>query len=436
MRNYAKDIYDLLERKKPNIWKHQKNNEALKALYPDKDSNEKLKEYTIEKIDLCIKVGVACVLIGLLMWIKEATIKDIVYIPRNNYGEGSKKEELVVKRKDKEEIAIAVELEEKEYTKEEQEKIYEDFRQKLFEEILCENESFEKVTKDLKLYEGIDGYPFSIQWLTDEINISNDGVLLNEKLEEPVISVLEAHISGNNFTRIEEIPCEIYSRDIPFSFEYKLESFIKLLDKEQIKEEKLTLPSVFEGEELTYRKKKSGLGRILFLMGPVLMVILYYCKDKDLDAELRKRQEQIKEDYPGVVSKLALYLGAGLTMNNAWKKIASSDKKNRYIYEEMLITQHEIESGVPISTAYEGFGKRCHENCYTKLVSVILQNKKKGSNNVALQLKDEASLAFELRKQEAVKLGEKAATKMLMPMMLLLLVVLILVMAPAFMNQI
>lgn len=435
-KNYAKDFYEFLERKYPNIWKHQKNNEALKALYPAEDSNVKLKEFTIEKIRLCMLVGAACVFLGGVMWIKDATTKDIVYIQRNGYAEGSKKEELEVNREGDKDFDISFEVGEKEYTEKELNEIYDKFKEELLKEVLDKNESFEKITRDLKLEEEVEGYPFNVSWITQEEYISGDGVLINEILENPVPVVIEAHINGNGFTRIEQIPCLIFSREEPFTFEYKLKGYIEAKDLEERNKGELTLPSEFEGEKISFKNKNNNYGMLILFSAPVLMIVLYYCKDRDLMTEMNKRQEQLKQDYSGIVSKMALYLGAGLTIQNAWEKTAMSDSKGRYAYEEMKITQYEIESGVPFSTAYENFGKRCHENSYTKLVSVLMQNRKKGSNNVGAQLHDEASVAFEMRKQEAIKMGEKAGTKMLVPMTLLLLVVLIIVMAPAFMNQI
>ncbi len=46
-------------------------------------------------------------------------------------------------------------------------------------------------------------------------------------------------------------------------------------------------------------------------------------------------------DYPEIISKLTLFLGAGMTVKRAWKKIvtdyetAREAKGERYIYEEM-----------------------------------------------------------------------------------------------------
>lgn len=434
-KNVAKKFYEFLELKYPGIWKHQKNNQYMQALYPNQDANVKLKEYTIEKIRLCMLVGLVCGTLGGLLWIKSLNTNEIVHISRNEYGEGTKEEKLSLVHGN-EEINFVLELEEVEYTKEELESLYDRFIKDLKQEMLGENKSFNDVKLDLNLPKVLDKYPFSVDWNVDDEFISKEGVLLNEKLEQPKVSIIMAHISANGFMRTEEIPVLVKSRKEPFSFEYKINGYLKAKEEENRNEKDFVLPNEFEGEKLIWNKRQEKTGELLFLLTPLLMAVVYYCKDRDLSKLVEERQNEIREDYPNIVSKLALYLGAGLTLQKAWEKVAKSCDKKRFAYEEMKITLREIESGVPTSTAFENFGKRCHENCYTKLVSILLQNRTKGANNASELLRSEAANAFELRKQEAVKMGEKVGTKMLVPMMLLLLVVLIIVMVPAFMNQI
>lgn len=435
---YAKLLYEVMEKHYPKVWKQQKNVSNLSLLYPTTDHTEKLKEYTIEKLHLCLLTGVVCVLLGGLMWIKEANTSEIVHIERNAYGEGSVQKELTVTRGE-EEVSVSIEVEERAYTKEELEALYETFTNKLMQTVLSQNMDFDHISRDLTLPANIEGYPFSIEWITQEELISLEGVLLQEEVEEPIPTVLEAHISGDGLQRIEEIPCLIYSREEPFSFSYKIKALVSSLEESSREESKLTLPSEFEGVRLSWKRKEDGFGKLLLFFAPMLMAVLYYCKDQDLAKQVQQRQEQMKQDYPTVVGKLALYLGAGMTIGAAWEKVAQhppKSKEQHFVYQEMLITLREIESGMPTNLAYENFGKRCHENCYTKFVAILLQNRTRGSNNVTQLLKEEAAGAFEIRKQTAKMQGEKAGTKMLGPMMLLLLVVLIIVMVPAFMNQI
>lgn len=81
--------------------------------------------------------------------------------------------------------------------------------------------------------------------------------------------------------------------------------------------------------------------------------------------------------------------------------------------------------------AYERFGRRCRIPSYNKLSTMLSQNIRKGAANLPQLLKEEATEAFEERKHAARKTGEKAGTKLLVPMMLLLGITMVIIMVPA-----
>jgi hypothetical protein len=169
------------------------------------------------------------------------------------------------------------------------------------------------------------------------------------------------------------------------------------------------------------------------------MIFIYVTKDKDLHKMVEEREQQMLLDYPEIVSSLALLVGAGMTVPNAWKKIAYDYKKrkedgavtSRYAYEEMLFTIYEMDSGIIQSVAYERFGRRCRIPCYNKLSTMVSQNIRKGAVSLPMLLRQEAKEAFEERKHLARKQGEQAGTKLLGPMMLLLAITMVVIMVPA-----
>jgi hypothetical protein len=68
---------------------------------------------------------------------------------------------------------------------------------------------------------------------------------------------------------------------------------------------------------------------------------------------------------------------------------------------------------------------------YLKLGTLLSQNLRKGTKNLAELLAEESREAFEDRKAYARKQGEECESKLLLPMILLLLTVLIMIMYPA-----
>ena len=124
-----------------------------------------------------------------------------------------------------------------------------------------------------------------------------------------------------------------------------------------------------------------------------------------------------------------------------WEKIVvdyrvrqKSGSKKRYAYEFMSEGLNMLKSGKPQIYVYEEFGMKCGIKEYMKFSSLIVQNIKKGTKELALLLTLEAKDAFEERKNMAKKYGEEAGTKLLLPMIIMLIVVMAIIMVPALMS--
>lgn len=450
MKKIAELLYRRLERgkKKPTnpVYHMLYNNrvrEDLQLLTPTVDVSQKQREYVIEKLALCLLVFFTGGILTLGMWIKEQNVSrledNLLY--RNAYGEGSKEIALLVDTGE-EEVQVNVVLQEKEYTEKELADLYASFQEVLEQEVLGENVSLEEVAYDLQLVDSVDTYPFVVQWQTDTNYITEKGELVQDELEEPVITELTAQINCEGFQQIYKFACCIHSRARPHTMVERLAEKLQKQEQESREQGYLELPAAYEDKQLFWRINSNHSALLMGMMTIVTMVFLYFGKDRDLHMLVEKREEQMRMDFPEIVSKLSLLTGAGMTAQNAWNRVAADYYKKkeqtgeeRYAYEEMLLTMYQLKSGVSLQYAYENFGKRCRLPCYTKLATLISQNVRKGANNLSLLLKEEASEAFAERKHIARKLGEKAGTKLLVPMLMLLAMIMILIMVPAFMNN-
>ena len=104
------------------------------------------------------------------------------------------------------------------------------------------------------------------------------------------------------------------------------------------------------------------------------------------------------------------------------------------VYDEMILTYREIESGMGEARAYERFGERCGLRQYRKFSNLLAQNLKKGTRGLSALLEEEAENAFEERKSQARKYGEEAGTKLLLPMMLMFGIVVVIIIVPAIIS--
>lgn len=144
--------------------------------------------------------------------------------------------------------------------------------------------------------------------------------------------------------------------------------------------------------------------------------------------QVRKQREELLADFHEVLSKLALLTNAGLTLRDAWTTVSYSNEKP--LYKELQTTCVEISNGMDEEIAYLSFAKRCSSEEIRKFISIIIQNRKKGSNDVARSLKRMTYDSMELRKHEARRLGKIASQKMLTPILMIFLGILLLVIVP------
>ena len=440
---FAGWLYTRLEamRKKPErILYNSAVRENLQTLEPAGDIAKRQKEYVVKKLSVCSLIMVCGVVLAVVLWIKDGMETRIVdnRIGRNAYGDGKKSVSLVADDGE-DRIHIPVTLSEKCYAQEELIQMADEAMGRIEELILGANESFDRIAYDMHLVNSVEGYPFTVEWHTDDAYLDYTGKLVRDLLDEPVLLELTAVLSCGSFEMERDLAVRIYSKAVQPGKEERLAREVSESEETSREQQDMTLPSESGSREIHWSYKRSYRGLLFLAATPVLAIVVYYVRDRDLYQQVVDREEQMRVDYPEIVSSLALLLGAGMTVPNAWNKIARDYRRRReegggrrYAYEEMLLTIYEMESGVVQARAYERFGRRCRIPSYNKLSTMLSQNIRKGAANLPVLLKEEAADAFEERKHTARKLGEKAGTKLLVPMMMLLGITMVIIMVPAF----
>lgn len=166
----------------------------------------------------------------------------------------------------------------------------------------------------------------------------------------------------------------------------------------------------------------------------IVLAIVFYASDKELDKKIKKRNFSIRYDFPDFLNRLVLLINAGMTVPRAWEKIVADRKSTTYLYEELRTTYIEIKNGKPEMEAYEDFARRCRVKEITKFITVVIQNLKKGNSDLILLLKLQSNECWQLRKNMAKRLGEEASTKLVLPLMIMFVGILIIVILPAVMQ--
>lgn len=148
--------------------------------------------------------------------------------------------------------------------------------------------------------------------------------------------------------------------------------------------------------------------------------------------KITKRSEEMLSDFADVVSKLALLTNAGMIMREAWEEVAYTD--DSVLYQEMQRAVDEMKNGVSDVDALFNFGTRCVIPEIKKFTSTIIQGIVKGNSELVLMLKEQSKEVWMLKRQNVKRQGEKAASKLMIPIMIMFLGIIIMILIPIFTN--
>lgn len=147
---------------------------------------------------------------------------------------------------------------------------------------------------------------------------------------------------------------------------------------------------------------------------------------------IKKRSEAMLSEFSNVVSKLALLTNAGMIMHEAWEEVAYTGDSE--LYKEMQLAVDQMNNGVSEADALFAFGSRCVIPEIKKFTSTIVQGISKGNSELVAMLQEQSKEVWSLKKQNVRRQGEKAASKLLIPLMMMFVGILIMVIVPIFTN--
>lgn len=368
----------------------------------------------------------------------------VTAIERNEAGAGKRKEKLQVQTDDLREH-ITLEIEAEQLTKEEVREELERVGNELETRILGENQSLDEVRSDLELMTEIQDSGIQVAWELDNYEVMNlQGELQPEALTESgVLLKLDAYLSYGEEKAQHTFYANLYPPMLSKTEQWiqKLKKELKQSDEETKEERRMTLPKQVDGKDIVWSYEKNfRAGGVLFL-GLVFSLFLYVSEQQKEKMEEQQKLRQMELDYPQLINQFTLYIGAGMPVRKAWFKMAEDYERHKKekgvhaVYEEMVYTMHEIQSGTSEQECYEKFGERCNLTMYRKFGLLLSQNLKKGTKGLTGLLKQESVNTFEERRNLAKKLGEEASTKLLMPMFLMFVMVLAIIVVPAFVSM-
>lgn len=305
-----------------------------------------------------------------------------------------------------------------------------------------ENTSLQNITTNLNPVSELSDLGLSVKWdFGDGDIIDIQGNVDNENLSESVDIDIGVDISYESYEESYVIPARVLPKPLSAdeSLIKRFKDYISIADKKAVGESGFYLPESFEGKKLVYHLEDSMNFHLIWIMG-IIVAILLYLREKNGDRQkLEKRKRELLKDYPDIVSKLIVFIGAGLSVRQSWEGIVkdyeSENKEKRYAkryaYEEMSKSLARLKTGTQENIVYKDFGRSCLLRQYMKLASLLEQNRKSGISGLSTLLNMEAQSAWEERLNLAKREGEELNTKLLLPLFMMLLIVMMMIVVPA-----
>ncbi|MDO5550095.1 MAG: hypothetical protein Q4F76_02915 [Lachnospiraceae bacterium] len=396
---------------------------------------------------LCVLAGI--LLFGLMEVMNPEEAMGDGYIQRNTYGQGKNTVGLMIEvpGHSHEAAEITFPVEERQFTREQALAELDALEGRLKEMILGDNPALSQVRTKLQLVSRDSQTGFRIRWSSSRSDIIGfDGSISAEEIDENTGCqvVLKAEISdGLGNSKSCSIPVTVFPPLMSEQERWR-SGLLKAIAAEEGRtrtESGFYLPAEYKGETVIYYPKEEHDSIWLLVLGPVMAALLRVRRASEKKNLQKERERKLLLDYSEVISKLQIFLGAGMTVRTAWERIVLDYQRirerggeERPAYEEMLQTYYQVQSGTAEGTAYEEFGRRCMLQPYLKLAGLLEQNRRTGTKNLRYLLQIEMTDAFEQRKNLARRQGEEAATKLLVPLFLMLGVVMVIVVVPAFLT--
>ena len=414
----------------------------LAALHPGERVECIKADYYVKKLSKCLMLLAAGIILGLfakLQQLQSTPLGEDGVIYRGRYEEGEKQLLLEADNgEEKREFRMTVSA--RNLTDAELQEFADDFLENLPALILNGNSDSEHITDVLELADAYEGYPFEVEWESDREEIIDASGRVCE-VGEPEKVTLRVTLNCQKYSKSESFPVTVvppgYS---PGEQEYReISEYLVNSERESRDDEAWVLPGEWNDRQLVWRLKERRYCLLIWAFTPVVCLLLYYSFDRDMHKEVEQRQREMRRQYPELVHKLALYIGAGMTIRGAFRRIGADyeRKTNRQrdgdvMGREVLYTCRELQSGIAEGAAYERFGRRIGLREYIKLSALLDQNLKRGNRTLLERLREEAEKSCEESVRNARKLGEESGTKLLIPMVAMLAIVMVMIMIPAF----
>ena len=286
----------------------------FRKIYVGKDPEEKAKRYVADKCLICLAFFVGtCVFAGIYAYKMGKSNVDAIKRP------GEKEAEKIVNLVadvDSETESINIVISPVKKSKDEAYKCIEEGYKKAVKLLLGDNKDLSHVTSNLYFAPEIKEEDVSITYDSDDYDlISNTGEIVNFDNEGECNVIM--HLTCGDYEKEYKVPVTVVKNE-----KMDVEKYVQdYVDSQDGTNGMVNLPDTMDGKSLTYKYSK-GVGIIfIIIIGFVLSVSMFFIKDRDINEIMEMREEEMTMDFPEILGKYSLIVGAGLSNVNALKRL-------------------------------------------------------------------------------------------------------------------
>jgi len=426
------------KKKTPGIfWIQQQKELALcERIYGKKAAAEQYRIYRIDRGRKLLMTGIlGCMLAMLLIGWSLCKDRSVTALLRPEAAQEDAEYTLWAKLGEQKLGEILLEVPRRQLPKGACEELLTQAQELLPDMILGENTSLDRIQKDLVLPKLLCEGLVEVHWESSCFELlDTDGKVKNESLAAASVVTLTARMICQQQERSLCFPVQIIppAYDTAQRLSQEIAGMLKEEGQMQKQQEWFKLPDTFENETLSWSFEQKPYGLWILLLTVCGCAGIYMGSIQDLQKEEQKQKEQLLQEYPGFLARLAMLAGTGMPVRVIFERLGEEYREDdKLLYREIRHACREMESGVTQADAYTNWGKRCRLHEYKKCAALLNQHIKRGAGGFLDTLWLEAENACEERRARARQSGDTAQTKLLFPMMLMLLTVMVLIMVPA-----
>lgn len=363
-----------------------------------------------------------------------------IHLTRNSFGEGDREVPLILSQDGKDQEYM-LHIGEQEISDKEKDRILTAFFADLAAVMAGDNPSLNDVSLDLRFPASIKGYPFSISYQPEDIDlVGTDGSLGpdtralapgdSRKTRIVVKVVYEDLARTHTYTLL------LKARTTPDRTGLeKVQNELEAREADSRENEDLVLPAYLEGSRVKLADGGFPFPGLTFLL--LVTIVLIVFRHISLKEKARSSQEEAESDFPLIVHLFALLMGAGLSFSSSLVRINHYYRSGRLMtgqrkaFNRLILLEDRLRDGVGVQEALKTWASSFSFPGYRRLALILSQCLSKGQREAVTMMEKEEEQAFRETIERARSRGEQARTRLLFPMIVLLAATMILIMFPA-----